>query len=92
MKGRRVPPDEKGWLPPLQPGDYGHADVPAYRGTRICWWIVRAPNGAECSLDPGVHKLAEHEDGTLTVGASILIEFGPVHFHGYLERGVWRDA
>jgi|GEM_PF-5979221 len=40
------------------------------------------------------HEITEHEDGTVTVSRSILAttaEHGH-DWHGFLERGVWRDA
>lgn len=41
------------------------------------------------------HTVTEHEDGTLTVSPSILIggQGSRKHpWHGYLERGVWREV
>ncbi len=40
----------------------------------------------------GKHQVTEHEDGTITVSPSIVNEWeaGKV-WHGYLERGVWRE-
>lgn len=40
------------------------------------------------------HKVVEHEDGTITVSPSILIRAGRAgqSWHGYLERGVWREC
>lgn len=41
------------------------------------------------------HEVVEHEDGTITVSPSILIEYpwGPkqvkITWHGFLKRGVW---
>lgn len=60
-------------------------------------WLGCAPNGHSCNLHG--HKVVEHEDCTITVSPSILIttsrDQGKTNvelFHGYLERGVWRDA
>jgi hypothetical protein len=66
-------------------------DAPAYRiGAR---WFVR------CMMDSVIgrlgpdHTVTEHEDGTITVSPSILDERpGCGTYHGWLERGVWRDA
>ena len=38
------------------------------------------------------HEVVEHEDGTITVSPSILFEEPPLQpWHGYLERGGWRE-
>lgn len=39
------------------------------------------------------HTVTEHEDGTVTVSPSILVSdgSGPL-WHGFLERGVFREA
>lgn len=60
----------------------------------------RAPDGTwMCGLPVagfgigrlGNHTVTEHEDGTITVSPSILVETGDGRrWHGYLERGVWR--
>lgn len=60
-------------------------------------WRACTPNGYAYNLER--HKVEEHEDGTITVHPSILVrgirgdgkpamEF----YHGWLERGVWRDC
>lgn len=68
-------------------------------------WIVETPNGHGGSL--ANHTIVEHPDGTITVSPSILIFIleGPPPppgqpdtrprkelYHGYLEKGVWRDC
>lgn len=44
----------------------------------------------------GNHQITEHDDGTITVSPSILIQSTwasePVQWHGWLEHGVWREA
>lgn len=45
--------------------------------------------------DLSKHDVTEHEDGTLTVSPSILIGGQGTSlptWHGYLERGVWREV
>lgn len=37
------------------------------------------------------HKVIEHEDGTITVSPSIKITRHDGVWHGWLERGVWRE-
>lgn len=38
------------------------------------------------------HDVMEHEDGTVTVSPSILAQGHHGEWHGYLERGVWREV
>jgi hypothetical protein len=41
----------------------------------------------------GKHEVTEHEDGTITVSPSILIRHHSGNeWHGYLERGIWRQV
>ena len=58
-------------------------------------WYGKAPGGELGNLSG--HDLTEHEDGTLTVAPSILISTrrggqDVQLWHGYLERGVWREV
>lgn len=57
-------------------------------------WFCTTPNGLLGNL--GKHTVTEHEDGTITVSPSILVTSGRDHgqpsWHGYLERGVWREC
>lgn len=79
MIGRRVEwPDGL-----LAPGEYAkHAD-----GT----WYGMTPTGLFAWLKN--HSIVEHEDGTITAAPSILVGKGDADsWHGYLERGVWREA
>lgn len=74
----------------LGPGDYG---INPHDGN----WYARAPV-ADKHLAGNLanHDVTEHEDGTITVSPSILITShdagGDVQWHGYLERGVWREC
>ena len=82
--GRRVYADSEGRLR-LAEGDYGQEKD----GT----WSVRPP-GEHAGGIPD-HTVTEHDDGTITVEPSIVLERGDRRrssFHGYLERGVWRTA
>ena len=86
LQGRRV---ADGDIDPFtaEPGDYGlNLDG---------GWRAKAPNGLDVNLDS--HEVLLHEDGTITVSPSILVSgfnFGPVRleWHGFLERGVWREC
>jgi len=76
--------------------------------TKICYWKQHmVGEGKEwdewwfympgCGLGRlAKHQVTEHEDGSITASPSILLEGHwdgkPMTKHGYLERGVWRDA
>ena len=57
-------------------------------------WHARvpgAPPGGGGSL--ANHQVVEHEDGTITVSPSIMMAGGDgFTWHGFLERGVWREV
>jgi hypothetical protein len=55
-------------------------------------WFGMTPDGMLAGLR--LHDVVEHEDGTITVSPSILVSGGSHNdsWHGYLERGVWREA
>jgi hypothetical protein len=53
-------------------------------------WMARPHGSHTGSLEN--HEVTEHEDGTITVSPSILIDDGRGEWHGYLERGVWRKC
>jgi hypothetical protein len=87
MQGRRVYPKDDGVLY-LQEGDYG-------LDTRDNYWYGRPPGHHAGSFKQ--HEIVEHDDGTITVSPSILLtdydDSGEkVIWHGYLERGVWREV
>lgn len=88
MNGRRVYPDAEGRIA-FAPGDYGKEDGR---------WYARPPTNPEKHLTGYLdnHQVTEHEDGTITVSPSILItghERGArVQWHGFLERGIWREV
>lgn len=84
MIGRRVEWGDSGRL---APGDYalgpdGH-------------WHGRTPNGHGGNF--AEHEVTVHEDGTITVSPSIKVSTTSAGaevelWHGYLERGVWREC
>ena len=94
MQGRRVADGTEPHL--YESGDYGRwGDT----------WYCRPPYPEqEGEFGPrlgGVltrHDVVEHDDGTITVSPSILTwtEWGHKRtrheWHGYLERGVWREC
>lgn len=58
-------------------------------GKRI--FLINTPNGH--IGDVSRHEVTEHEDGTITVSPSILVSDASGElYHGFLERGVWRQA
>lgn len=82
MQGRRVYPNEDGQLL-LAEGDYGLDD-------RTRHWMARPPGNHTGDLSQ--HEVTEHDDGTISVSPSILIDDGRNKWHGYLEKGVWREC
>lgn len=86
-QGRRVYPREDGHLY-LAEGDYGFDPA-------VGWWEVRPPGCHGGSIRN--HQVTEHKDGTITVSPSIMLydfdkDGNTVQWHGYLERGVWREV
>jgi len=56
-------------------------------------WFMRVPALGFGTGGLGKHQITEHEDGTITVSPSILC-YGRDNkqWHGYLERGIWREV
>lgn len=82
MQGTRKYPNQDGHLL-LKPGEYG-------KSTNGIWYARPPGHHMGCLAN---HEVTEHEDGTITVSPSILIEYPPMsNWHGYLERGVWREC
>lgn len=86
MHGRRIYPEPLAEFSSHQcePGDFyrdAHGD-----------WRGKTPN--ELCVFLKLHRVVEHEDGTITVSPSILASNGTGNkqWHGYLERGVWREC
>jgi hypothetical protein len=95
MNGKRVEWGETG---PSNPGEYAKHPTAG--------WHCVTPNGHGANLS--AHQVAEHEDGTITMSPSILVRevtapgvgFVPYReasytgelWHGFLERGVWRQC
>ena len=93
MQGRRVyPPEPNEEMPhpipwDIQPGDYWFSPVDGK-------WYFCCPKGGSIG-NLANHQVTEHEDGTITVSPSILVEspWQPQkNWHGYLEHGIWKEV
>jgi hypothetical protein len=83
MQGKRKHTNDEGDLG-LLPGEYGWSLYGS------CWYCC-TPNGHMGNLS--AHDVIEHDDGTITVSPSILVSDDQSElWHGYLERGVWREV
>ena len=70
---------------PFQPGAYWKAPDGVWRAV--------TPSGMYGDLNQ--HEVTEHDDGTITVSPSILVSTpgqSEHNWHGFLERGVWREV
>lgn len=87
MIGRRVDagenPDQYPY-PQLQTGEYGK-DIQGR-------WFAIPPGCPELLANISGHKIVEHEDGTITVEPSILVQNHTGKWHGYLRRGIWIEC
>ena len=82
MQGKRLA-DGTDWSSDLLPG--------AYWKHAVGHWVGLTPNNLTCNLEK--HSVVEHEDGTITVSPSILVNGGNQYtWHGFLEKGVWRSC
>lgn len=55
-------------------------------------WYAMTPNGMLANLSK--HDVQEYMDGIITVSPSILVSGGSKEgsWHGYIEKGVWREC
>jgi hypothetical protein len=94
--GVRVFPKDDGYLDHAEisrPGTFGRATAKRVIGTRSGWWQITAPDGSIGGLNPDVHQIEEHDDGTITVTPSL--DFSQRRqgaWHGWLTRGVFRSC
>lgn len=97
MQGRRIPDEEDADFPLGEPGAY-HLK----RGLAGVNLLARLPNGAFVRISvkatgpdaDGAWGYEEHEDGTITINPSIWYRpgEGDTEWHGFLQRGIWREA
>lgn len=66
-----------------EPGDYGKWDNR---------WFALTPGEGKLLADLSGHHVEEHHDGTITVSPSIRSWDHESMWHGYLERGQWREV
>lgn len=95
MQGKRIYPDENGWLPPsMKPGEYGYQTCEDVKDEpRLGWWMICSPDGNIGTLDPSSRTIIEHEDGTLTVTPSLdWSRQIPGGWYGWLEKGFFRSC
>jgi len=69
----------------LNEGEYG-----LHMGCGI--WFAVPPGFATGYANLAKHKVTCHDDGTITVSPSILVSNNQQTWHGYLEKGVWREV
>jgi len=87
-------PNEDGWLPNLEPGDYGR--IAEHRRQEIAGhpataWHAKTPNGYGCNLEG--HGVLENPNGTITVTPSIRVSVGERElWHGHLVNGEWKPC
>ena len=84
MIGKRIKDGEF----PENPGEYSK-----HRTDRGIVWFATAPkSGMSCGSLMN-HTVVEHEDETITVTPSIIMDMGDGQvWHGYLEHGIWREC
>lgn len=78
--------DEQGiwWKRLVKPTPNAKSDQP------YVMWLTRHPGAGHHGRLREGHQVTEHEDGTITVTPSIQCRV--CGWHGYLERGVWREV
>jgi hypothetical protein len=94
FKGFRVWPNANGFLNATEmnlPGAYGRAVHPRIKDhPRLGWWQVTCPDGTQGSLNPEIHTVTEHADGSITVEPSLDFSKAPYFgWHGWLRDGVF---
>ncbi len=88
MTGRRLPDNTD--LMKMVAGDYAKVTDWPNPGDKP-FFVGRAPTGEGGTFARTQHTFVEHDDGAITVTPSIWFNM-PKGWHGFLERGVWRQA
>jgi hypothetical protein len=83
MQGKRHDLTENDFI--LEMGEYGKDSDGK--------WYMRPPVSGFGMGSLGLHTITEHEDSTITVSPSILCAgHHDRQWHGYLEKGIWREV
>lgn len=82
-------------LPDVEPGHFPEGfdwDVLSYWKVGTIWMLYLPGGRIQGNLSN--HTIVEHDDGTITVTPSILVEGGEnqVRRHGFLTEGVWHPC
>lgn len=95
-QGIRVTPNSQGYLDAGEinkPACYGRAIAERVKNGRAGWWQVTTPDGHIGSLNPDIHTITEHEDGTITASPSLdMSQRHPGGWHGWLRHGVFESV
>jgi len=78
MQGNRIYDYNK-----AKPGDY-------WNNNGV--WYCKPPNFTTGYRRLSKHKVIEHDDGTITVSPSIKMDNHICSWHGFLEKGIWREC
>lgn len=85
----RFKPDNKGniKISAMPSSSYGHPtnkDLPEFCRR----WVVVAPDNSACTIDPEIHHVEEHKDGTISLTPSLVTS----SWHGWLKRGIFTSV
>jgi len=89
-QGKRIADGE--W--PENLGEYSKHQIEKQSGEKnIVWFCIPPKAGIGCG-SLSAHTVVEHEDSTITVSPSILFnaDSRTSGWHGYLEKGIWREC
>ena len=85
MQGKRI--ENNKW--PNKQGEYSKW---IREGDKDIKWMFMPPKAGYGLSTLSLHKIIEHEDNSITVEGSILVKGKGGSWHGYLEKGIWREA
>ncbi len=82
LQGTRLNDNES----PSNPGEYSKWSDGS--------WMLCLPTGIHGRINDKIWKITEHDDNTITVSPSIKTTCGDHKYdwHGFLEKGVWREC